>query len=350
LPEINEKTRDAKKRKFGSLFIWQNQYNLQREFHNIIVIPKKCPSYPPIGGNQRGLSDKINLNYYNKEGAVKAQRTGIMRLKKYRGQHLLADRNMLLKIVESAHIGKNDNIIEIGAGTGLLTTLLAERAGRVISFEIEREMKNKLRKLENHHSNLTVRMEDFLKWDMTKFLEEDENRWRVVANIPYNITSPILEKLMKEGRKRLIDAYILMQKEVARRIISPPGTREYGRISVFVRYFAESEILFDVPPEVFIPPPKVDSSLLHIKFGDVVFFEDNKSLEKLFFMVVKASFSQRRKQIHKAIRGVIPGLSREQVKKVLEESGIDPKRRGETLDIQEFKKLAESFIDSGCMD
>ncbi len=267
-----------------------------------------------------------------------------MKLKKYRGQHLLVDVNMLNKIADSAHIKKDDHIIEIGAGTGLLTELLAEAAKEVMSFEIDKEFEGELREIEAQHPNLRLVFGDYMKWDMEDFLAKDENKWRIVANIPYNITSPILEKLITEGRQYLTDAHILMQKEVALRITAKPGTKDYGRLSVFVQYFCDVKMLYTVPPTVFEPPPKVDSAVLYMKFKDYNEVQVNKKFEAVFFNIVKASFALRRKQLQKTLRGALQGFSAEEVKRILEKAGIDGTRRGETLNMEEFEKLALTVI------
>lgn len=268
-----------------------------------------------------------------------------MRLKKYRGQHLLTDTNMLNKIVDSAMIQPGDNLIEIGAGTGLLTGQLVQKAGRVISFEIDRDMEAKLRAMEANHRNLTLMMGDFLQWDMAGFLRESGQKWRVTANIPYNITSPILEKLIEEGTGHLLDAYLLMQKEVAMRIISPPGCKEYGRLSVFVNYYADSSILFNVPPSVFLPPPKVDSSLLKLVFDWERHQKQDEAFNKSFFKLVSLAFSQRRKQLGKILRREIPGLTQEKTEECFHRVGIDPRSRGESLSQDDFIKLTRALKD-----
>lgn len=263
-----------------------------------------------------------------------------MKLKKYRGQHLLTDVNMLNKIAGSANLSKSDHIIEIGAGTGLLTEILAETAEKVMSFEIDKEFEGELREMEAQHPNITLVFGDYMKWDMEDFLAKDEHKWRIVANIPYNITSPILEKLITEGRQYLTDAHILMQKEVAQRITAKPGTKDYGRLSVFVQYFCETKLLYTVPPTVFEPPPQVDSAVLYMKFKDYNEVQVNKKFESVFFNIVKASFALRRKQLQKTLRGALQGFSADEVKGILEKAGIDGTRRGETLSMAEFEKLA----------
>lgn len=269
-----------------------------------------------------------------------------MHLKKSRGQHLLPDKNMLRKIVNSADVKLDDNIIEIGSGTGLLTEILAKNARKVIAFEIDRSFENNLRSLSEKYSNIEIRFMDFLKWDIVKFMKNEPGKWRVMGNIPYNITSPIIEKLIEEGRENLTSAHLLVQKEVAKRIVSPPGSKEYGRLSVFVQFFADIEILFNIPPSVFIPPPKVHSSLISIKFRNLQEKYRDNDFQKTFFTIVRAAFVKRRKQVHKALRGSIPEFDNERIKEMLEDLDVDPARRGETLSIDEYIKITEYIIQA----
>jgi len=265
-----------------------------------------------------------------------------MYLKRYRGQHLLPDKNMLNKIVNFACIKPGDNVIEIGPGTGFLTEILAQKANKVMVFEIDKGFENNLNSLSAKYNNLEIRFMDFLKWNIADLMENNTCEWRIMGNIPYNITSPIIEKIILEGRENIIDAHLLVQKEVAKRIVSPPGSKEYGRLSVFVQFFANAEILFDIPPSVFIPPPKVHSSLLSIEFKEIPKKYRDMNFQKTFFSIVRASFEKRRKQLHKALRGSIPGLDNNGVKEMLVNTGIDPTRRGETLSVEEYIKVAEA--------
>ena len=143
-----------------------------------------------------------------------------------------------------------------------------------------------------------------MKFDLVNHLTEGFMKWRVVANIPYNITSPIIRKLVAARQTNLTDVHLLVQREVAERIVASPGGKDYGRLSVFCQFFCNSEILFIVPPDVFTPPPQVESALLRISFKDVVL----KVNPRLYFAVVKASFANRRKQIRNNLKNVVPGL------------------------------------------
>jgi 16S rRNA (adenine1518-N6/adenine1519-N6)-dimethyltransferase len=260
----------------------------------------------------------------------------VVKLKKYRGQHLLTDRNMLEKIVREASVSRDDDVIEIGAGTGLLTELLAENAGSVKSFEIDRDFRERLEELAGGYDNLEIIMHDFLSFRLADFLREQGKKWKVVANIPYNITSPIIEKLIEEGLPHFTDIFLLVQKEVARRITAKPGGKDYGRLTVYARFFFDTSMLFTVPPEVFTPPPSVDSALLRMK----PLVETPDVNPRTFFAVVASAFAQRRKQIRNAVKNSLPGVDKDKIDEILEKAGIDKQRRGETLSIDEFAQLS----------
>jgi 16S rRNA (adenine1518-N6/adenine1519-N6)-dimethyltransferase len=264
-----------------------------------------------------------------------------MKLKKFRGQHLLTDANMIGKIVQSANLGRDDLVIEIGAGTGILTRQLAASAGRVLAFEIDNGFREGLKELERETTGLEVRMEDFLGFPLARHLEEHPGRWRIVANIPYNITSPILEKVINERRPNLLDTHLLMQREVARRMTAPPGSKDYGRLSVLAQFFSRPEILFTVPPDVFTPPPQVESALLRMTFRDELL----KVNSRLYFAVVKAAFEQRRKQLGNTLKNIVPGFSGPVQEEVMERAGIDRQRRGETLGLKDFETLSNCIED-----
>jgi 16S rRNA (adenine1518-N6/adenine1519-N6)-dimethyltransferase len=275
-----------------------------------------------------------------------------MKLKKSRGQHLLTDKNMLDKIIRESSVNMEDSVLEIGAGTGLLTELLVKNAGKVVSFEIDRDFEPNLRELEKSYKNLTIEMVDFLKYDLKGFFRKNNahlnssspdknancNKWKVVANIPYYITTPIIEKLIEDGKGCISDIYLLIQKEVAQRIVAKPGGKDYGRLTVYAQFFFDCKILFTVPPDVFVPPPTVDSAFIQMKPKDSVLDVN----PPVFFGVVQAAFAQRRKQIRNAVKNSLPGLSQENIDKVFEISGIDKTRRGETLSLVEFARLSKT--------
>lgn len=259
-----------------------------------------------------------------------------MRLKKHKGQHLLTDKNMMDKIVRESKVTPEDNVIEIGAGTGLLTKRLCAAANRVISFEVDEDFKAPLMEMLEERPNLSVKFQDFLKFDLRGFLNSEPSQWRVIANIPYNITSKIVQKVINEGRERLKDVHMLVQREVAERIVAKPDTDDYGRLSIFAQFFCDNEVLFLVPPDVFYPPPQVDSALLRMEFKSEI-MDINP---RIYFTVVKSAFSKRRKQIRNAIKKCVPGLKGKVLDQCLEKAGIERQRRGETLSLEEFGQLA----------
>ncbi|MCE1248882.1 MAG: 16S rRNA (adenine(1518)-N(6)/adenine(1519)-N(6))-dimethyltransferase RsmA [Firmicutes bacterium] len=265
-----------------------------------------------------------------------------MILKKSRGQHLLTDKNMMRKIADAADLNKENNVMEIGPGTGLLTELLVQKAGKVTAFEVDRSFTEKLTELEKTYSNLKVIYGDFLKTDLAAFLSDFEDI-KVVANIPYNITTPILEKLLIEGGGKITSAFLLMQEEVARRIVAPPGNKEYGRLSVFIQYFCDASVLFTVPPSVFVPPPKVNSAVLKLVFRKDKLSPEEAPFRKLMFKIVETAFSQRRKQAGKLLMNM-GGQKPEIVEAAMKESGIDMTRRAETISVEEYVKLAQNII------
>lgn len=263
-----------------------------------------------------------------------------MHLKKHRGQHLLTDKNLIFRIIREAEISNDDRVIEIGSGTGLLTEALARNAGEVLTFEIDPDFKGNLVQLEDKYDNLRVVMDDFLDFPLEEFLEKRKTTWRIIGNIPYNITTPIIEKIIGEMTENIRDVHLMIQKEVARRISALPGGKDYGRLTVFVKFFFEPEILFTVGPDVFVPPPSVDSAFLRLNVKDTLPDADLS----ICLNTVRAAFAHRRKQIFNSIRksGLI-NLDKSKLRKALRESGIDGARRAETLSLEEFIRLAKAI-------
>lgn len=262
-----------------------------------------------------------------------------MKVRKRLGQHFLTDKNMLEKIIRWAEVSDEDRVLEIGPGPGYLTRLLAEKAGMVMAVETDKDMKEPLSAILNRFPNLSVNFADFLRWDLSGFLASQGERWRIIANIPYNITTPILQKVIEEGTGFITDAHLLMQREVAERIVSNPGRREYGRLSVYLQYYSTAEILFNVPPSVFVPPPKVMSSLLRITFNER--FRKGDRREDTLIRIIDTAFFHRRKQVQRALREEFPDISREKIAEMLNECGIAPETRGESISLPLFEKLAE---------
>lgn len=259
------------------------------------------------------------------------------------GQNFLIDGNIIHKIIEESSIKKSDGIIEIGPGIGTLTQSLCEAAGKVIAIELDNKLLPILEETLKEYHNLEIIHKDVLKVDINRLIGEKlrDMEVKVVANLPYYITTPIIMKLLEE--KLCIEKIVVMvQKEVALRMKASPGNKDYGALSVAVQYYSKPEIVVDVPKNVFMPRPNVDSAviMLDVYKEPVVKVKD----EKIFFGVIKAAFGQRRKTLLNALNSGID-LNKEDIEKLLEKTGIEPKRRGETLDINEFARISDEIYE-----
>jgi 16S rRNA (adenine1518-N6/adenine1519-N6)-dimethyltransferase len=264
------------------------------------------------------------------------------RMTKKLGQNFLIDKNILDEIIEGAELTKDDYVLEIGPGMGSMTQKLCESAGKVIAVEIDKKLIPVLKVTLAEYDNITVINGDILKLDLKEVLKEHfgDSKVKVIANLPYYITTPIIMKLLEE-KLDLQSITIMVQKEVGDRIKAVPGGKVYGALSVAVQYYAKpSQILF-VPPQSFIPQPDVDSIVLKLDILPKPAVEVDS--ESMFFRVVKASFGQRRKTLLNALTAGNFGLSKEQMKDVLTSVDIDENRRGETLSLQEFANIANKL-------
>jgi 16S rRNA (adenine1518-N6/adenine1519-N6)-dimethyltransferase len=250
--------------------------------------------------------------------------------KKHLGQNFLFDPSILLKIISSADLSDNDTVVEIGPGPGRLTRLLAERVQKVIAIELDPYLYNNLREELNDLDNI-----DFVLGDALKFPFEQLGHFKVVANIPYYITTPIIFRLIA-ARTVLHSMTLTIQKEVAERIVAKPGGKDYGVLSIGTQFYTAPELMFIIPKEAFRPMPKVDSAVIHMTMRKepAVSVPD----ESVFFRVVKTAFSQRRKTLSNSLKS----LSKD-IKDILQRAGIDPQRRPETMDIEEFANLSRFF-------
>jgi 16S rRNA (adenine1518-N6/adenine1519-N6)-dimethyltransferase len=253
--------------------------------------------------------------------------------KKYLGQNFLYDPSILHRIIEVANIRPDDIVVEIGPGHGTLTKLLAERAKKVIAIELDSELYAKLKK-ESKETNI-----ELIHGDALKYHYEELEPFKVVANIPYYITTPIIFRLI-EARKNLKSMTLTIQKEVAQRIVGKPGTKDYGVLSIAVQYYGEPKLKFVIPKGAFRPVPKVDSAVIHIEMLDKpkVIVTD----EKLFFRIVKTAFAQRRKTLSNSLKSVS-----KDIKEIMVNAKIDPNRRAETLSIEEFARLTDLVKKAG---
>ncbi len=255
-----------------------------------------------------------------------------IRAKKSLGQNFLKDPHYLGRIVDAARVGPDDQVLEIGPGLGHLTAVLAQRAGKVLAVEVDDRLIPHLQKEFEGLKNVELVHADALEYDY-RALDGD---WKVVANLPYYISTPIIQKLI-EHRKKFVSFTLMLQKEVAERIAAPPGGKEYGYLSVLVQFYTVPRIEFKVPPGAFTPRPEVDSIVitLAVREQPAVQVRD----ERFFMRVVKAAFSQRRKTLRNALKQLeVPA---ERMAAVQEGTGIDLGRRAETLSVEEFGKLAD---------
>ncbi|MEE3362633.1 MAG: 16S rRNA (adenine(1518)-N(6)/adenine(1519)-N(6))-dimethyltransferase RsmA [Anaerovoracaceae bacterium] len=258
------------------------------------------------------------------------------------GQNFLTDRGVTEEIVDASDIGPEDLVIEIGPGFGTLTAAAAKRAGRVAAVEIDRQLIPILETTLGTYDNIEIINRDILKTDISDVIDETKKDFpwirdvKVIGNLPYYITTPIIMKLLEGGAPCSLIT-VMMQKEVADRICSPPGKKTYGALSIAVQYYCEVTRVCDVPKEMFTPVPKVDSAVLRL---DVRTEKPVELLnEELFFVCVKAGFSRRRKTLLNCLTG-LRGMEKDEVREVLENAGIDPVRRAETLTIDEFARIA----------
>lgn len=261
--------------------------------------------------------------------------------RKERGQRFLVNESTLEKIARAAHIKPGETVVEIGPGPGNLTRHLVQYADRVIAIEIEHELCSIL-KAELTAKNLTVIEADALDFDFKK-AAPPEGRLKLVANLPYNITTPILFKLL-ETPELFSEALILVQEEVAKRICAPPGKKPYGILSVRTQLLADCEIALHVDPRAFSPRPKVDSALVRIKF-----LETPRAPVKdaqIFRRTVKAAFARRRKTIRNSFQTFALGITKDRLDAALRKANIDPGQRAETVTVSEFAALANILADS----
>ena len=257
------------------------------------------------------------------------------------GQNFLSDKNIIDAIIEGSEIGAEDLVIEIGPGMGVLTAAAAECASRVVAVEIDRHLIPILTETLENYDNVEVINADVMKTDLSEVVEKyrTSGKVRIIGNLPYYITTPIVMKLLEE-RVPADSITIMMQKEVADRIKASPGSKTYGALSVAVGFYCTVRHIANAPKEVFVPRPKVDSTVirLDVRQERPVELVD----EKLFFETIKKGFGQRRKTLLNSLTG-IRGMPKESIAAVLADCGIDFRRRAETLSMSEFADLANEI-------
>ena len=259
-------------------------------------------------------------------------------IQKRYGQNFLIDENVLRMIVDAAEISEADHVIEIGPGLGTMTGLLCERAARVTAVEIDRELIPILKETLVGIPNVEIINEDILKLDLNRILEDSAAKYKVVANLPYYITTPIILKLLEE-KYPIESITVMIQKEVAERMQAGPGTRDYGALSLAVQYYSRPVIVTTVSQNCFYPRPKVDSTVIRLeieKEGSVAVKD-----ERFMFRLIRASFNQRRKTLVNGLTHGIPELTREQVEEALRAMELPLTVRGEALTLAEFATLSD---------
>lgn len=262
-----------------------------------------------------------------------------LRADKKLGQNFLIDENIVRNIVAAAELSDKDTVLEVGPGIGTLTQGLAESGAAVVAVELDKRLLPVLDTTLEGYDNVRIVNGDILQVDIMQTVGVDE--FKVCANLPYYITTPIIFALL-EKRLPMERLVAMVQKEVAERMAAKPGGKDYGALSVAIQYYTEPEIAFIVPPSSFIPAPSVDSAVIVCKHREKPPVEVCD--EALFFRVVKAAFSLRRKMLNNSLKNM--GIKGEQVAKWLELAGVDGKRRAETLSLEDFAALTNTFAAS----
>lgn len=254
------------------------------------------------------------------------------------GQNFLIDSNIIDKILVGARIKEGDNIIEVGPGIGTLTREMGKVAEKVVAIEIDRNLIPILKDTLSDLDNTEVVNQDILKVDIQELIKDKLNGGpiKLVANLPYYITTPIVMKFLEEDIP-VTDIVVMVQKEVADRMNAIPGTKDYGALSIAVQYYCETEIVAKAPRHMFIPQPNVDSTVIGLHVRAERKYDVHN--EEIFFKTVKASFGQRRKTLLNSLGG-LGFLNKDEIREILKEADIDEKRRGETLSIEEFSVLS----------
>ena len=265
--------------------------------------------------------------------------------KKSLGQNFLVDLNVIREVLNKAGITERTGVIEVGPGIGSLTEQLAKRAGKVVAFEIDQRLIPVLRDTLSPYDNIEVINEDILEADIRKTIVEEFSACDeviVVANLPYYITTPILMNFLEQNLP-IARFYVMMQKEVGERISATPGSKAYGSLSIAIDYFTEARVVQNVPKSVFMPPPNVDSIIVEMvrREAPKVNVED----EGLFFKLTRGAFGQRRKTILNNYSSIFEDGKKKKdvIHQMLEQAGIDPRRRGESLSTEDFAKIYDAL-------
>jgi 16S rRNA (adenine1518-N6/adenine1519-N6)-dimethyltransferase len=264
------------------------------------------------------------------------------RPKKRLGQHFLLDPGVIHKIIDCARFNISDLVLEIGPGQGALTLPLARSVDHVVAVEKDARLVSLLKKKLSRAgiTNVTLFNHDILEWNFNEMETPPSTKIKVIGNLPYNISSPFLEKLV-ENRSSVGRAILMFQLEIAKRLTSSPGEKTYGAMTVLIRYYAHAISLFEVPKSAFFPKPKVDSMVLELDFGRP--YPKREVNVASFKEVVKGAFAHRRKTLINSLKDFFPFLDREALFEGIKKCGIDPGRRAETLNMDDFVCLASSI-------
>ena len=282
----------------------------------------------------------MNLTDYNEIRALLARHG--FRFSRSMGQNFLTAAWVPERIAEEAGLDAQTGVLEVGPGIGCLTEQLSRRAAKVLSVELDESLRPVLAETLAGRENVEILFGDVLKQDLPALVGERLTGLRpvVCANLPYNVTSPLLTAFLEADCFEEIT--VMVQREVAQRICAGPGTAQYGAFSILCQWYSETELLFDVPPSCFVPRPKVTSSVIRLRRrSDVPAAVEDRDF---FFRVVRAAFNQRRKTLPNALSAGIPGLTRDTAAAAIAESGFDPQIRGEVLGIEGFAAISNKLF------
>jgi 16S rRNA (adenine1518-N6/adenine1519-N6)-dimethyltransferase len=253
--------------------------------------------------------------------------------KKILGQNFLQDQNIQRKIIDACDFQSSDRVLEIGAGTGIMTGLIASNVSRVYALEIDRSLNSLLTRNLKAYSNISIINKDILKFDIEQIKDNVSRRIKVFGNIPYYITTPIIEHLLR-FRYKIEVIFLSVQKEFAQRMVAQPGAKNYGSFSCFIQYYTEPKILFSIKKNSFYPVPKVDSSFLRLRIRQNPALAVNN--EEMFFRIIRTAFQQRRKTLKNSLKDIVP---KEKLQEFFGKYKINPKIRPQDLSLQDFANL-----------
>ncbi len=256
--------------------------------------------------------------------------------KKSLGQNFLTDKNIQNKIIDSCQLTPQDTVLEIGSGRGELTCLIADKVEKLFSVEIDKSLYDGLKLRTKEFKNFKLINKDILKFSLRGYFRGLEKKLKVVGNVPYYISTPIIEHLLKY-KDKIDKVFITVQKEFARRITASPGSKEYGSLSCFVQYYTEPKIIFYIKRNSFYPAPKVDSALLRLEIRRLPSVKPDN--EKLFFKIIRAAFNKRRKTLRNSLEGVLP---LKKIEAFFKKYGINKDIRPEDLSLADFANLANA--------